>query len=199
MSTQMCKVDNLPFWVVHGSPDHVDSLSSVALTISDISAAKMALFGISRESQFHTCNQSEPCASPQRARDEEHLYRREKEVGRTVKTSVHAFQWLSPCQEGRRVFLLPAALCYCCNLNYQSYQRLSTGDHTGLLQSTVGGDGFPLSDRTLFRASAILSEDPHSSFGKCYHHMFLLFVRSQYWEHMWQVQVLITRKLWSRL
>ena len=122
-----------------------------------------------------------------------------RKLGGLSKQVSMAFQWLSPCQEGRRVFLLPAALCYCCNLNYQSYQRLSTGDQTGLLQSTVGGDGFPLSDRTLFRASAILSEDPHSSFGKCYHHMFPLFVRGQYWEHMWLVQVLITRKLWSRL
>ena len=91
-----------------------------------------------------------------------------------------AFHWLSPCQDGKGLFLLPVILCYCCNLVYQSYQRLSTGDHMALLESTVGGDSFRLSDRTLFRASVILSEDPLSSFGKCYLHMFPLFVRGQY-------------------
>ena len=137
----------------------------------------MALFRISRESRFHTYNQSEPCSSPHRARDEEHLYIREKEVGRTVKKSVHGFSLAEPLPERRGVFLLPVGLCYC-NLIYQSYQRLSTGDHMGLLESTVGGDSFPLSDRTLFRAPVILSEDLLSSFGECYLHMFPLFVRA---------------------
>ena len=159
----------------------------------------MALFRISRELRFHTCNQSEPCSSPQRARDEEHLYIREKEVGRTVKKSVHGFSLAEPLPERRGVFLLPVGLCYCCNLIYQSYQRLSTGDHMGLLESTVGGDSFPLSDRTLFRAPVILSEDPLSSFGECYLHMFPLFVRGQYCELMWLVQILTTRNLQSRL
>ena len=137
----------------------------------------MGLFRISRGWQFEVCICAEPSVSPQSARAGEHFYRGEEEVGRAPTESM-GFHCLCPCQERRGVSLLPVGGCCCCNLIYQSYQRLSTGDHMGLLESTVGGDSFPLSDRTLFRAPVILSEDLLSSFGECYLHMFPLFVRA---------------------
>ena len=51
--------------------------------------------------------------SPRKAREGEHFYREETEVGRvTVNIESMAFPWLSPCQERREVFLLPVGLCY---------------------------------------------------------------------------------------
>ena len=104
--------------------------------LSDISSAKMGLFRISRAWQFEVCICAEPSLSPQSARAGEHFYRGEEEVGRAL-TESKAFHCLCPCQERRGVSLLPVGGCCCCNLICQSYQRLSTGDHMGLLEHSV--------------------------------------------------------------
>ena len=53
------------------------------------------------------CDMASHIASPRTAREGEHFYRAEKEVGRAVvnRASV-TFHWLSPCQERRGIFLL---------------------------------------------------------------------------------------------
>ena len=114
----------------------------------------MGLSRISRELQFEVCICGEPTVSPQSARAGEHFYRGEEEVGRALSESM-AFHWLSPCQE-RRAVLLPVGGCYC-NLFYQSYQKLSTGDHMGLLEHSVVVAALCLEGLVLFRASPILS------------------------------------------
>ena len=61
--------------------------SAVDLKINrlpDISPAKMDLFGISRELHFGVCNHGKPCASSFMAKEGEHFYREEKEVGRAI-------------------------------------------------------------------------------------------------------------------
>ena len=69
----------------------------------------MGLFQISRELRFGICIHMQV---PQMAREEEHFYRGEKEVGRTMANKEPtAFNWLSPCQERGGVFHLPFGLC----------------------------------------------------------------------------------------
>lgn len=129
--------------------------------VSDISPAKMGLFSISRELQFEVCICGEPSVSPQSARAGEHFYRGEEEVGRAL-TESKAFHCLCPCQERRGVSLLPVGGCCCCNLIYQSYQRLSTGDHMGF--ALCGGDDCSLSGG-LCPVQSIT--DPLSIPGRC--------------------------------
>ena len=52
--------------------------------LPDISPAKMGLFWISRGLQFGVCDHDKPRASPNKAREGDHLYRREKELGRAT-------------------------------------------------------------------------------------------------------------------
>ena len=92
----------------------------------------MGLSRINREWKLEVCICGEPSVSPQSARAGEHFYRGEEEVERALTESM-AFQWLSSCQERRGVFLLPVGCCCCGIVIYQSHQRLSTGDHMGLL------------------------------------------------------------------
>ena len=63
--------------------------------LPDISPAKMGLFKINRELHFRVCNHGEPRASPFMAREGEHFYREEKEVGRYSKKKKKKESWLS--------------------------------------------------------------------------------------------------------
>ena len=69
-----------------------------------------------------------------------------------------AFQWLSPCQERRGVFLLPLGGCYCCNLMYQTFRGFLMGT-TWDYWSTLWWWWllFVWRDFVLFRASLTLS------------------------------------------
>ena len=133
----------------------------------------MGLSRISRELQFEVCICGEPTVSPQSARAGEHFYRGEEEVGRALSESM-AFHWLSPCQE-RRAVLLPVGGCYC-NLFYQSYQKLSTGDHMGLLEHSVVVTALCLGG--LCPVQSIT--DPLSIPGRCSLQVFTALSRGQY-------------------
>ena len=139
MSFQVCQVDNLPFWVFHGSPDHVYSLLSVDLKQIDCQIflqQRWVYSGSAENCSSSFATRVTPCASPQRARDVEHFYKGKRKLrGLFIKESM-AFHWLNPCQKRKGIFL-PVECCYCCNLIYQSYKRLSIGIHMGLLKSTV--------------------------------------------------------------
>ena len=108
---------------------------------------------------------------------------------------VMAFHCLHPCQERRGVPLLPVGGCCCCNLIYQSYQRLSTGDHMGLLEHSV----VVMTALCLGGLCPVQSiTDPLSIPGRCSLQVFTPLSQGQYWEVMWLVHGHITRK-WQSL
>ena len=113
----------------------------------------MGLFSISRELQFEVCLCGEPSVSPQSARAGEHFYRGEEEVGMAL--SVMAFQWLSPHQERRAVFLPVRAAVITSSIKVIRGFLLGT---RGLLErSVVVMTALCLEGLVLFRASPILS------------------------------------------
>ena len=152
----------------------------------------MGLFSISRELQFEVCLCGEPSVSPQSARAGEHFYRGEEEVGMAL--SVMAFQWLSPCQERRGVFL-PLGGCCCCNLMYQTFRGFLMGT-TRDYSSTLWWWWllFVWGDFVLFKASLTLS----ASQGGCSLRVFSPLSWGQYWEVLWLVHDHVARK-WQRL
>lgn len=70
------------------------------IRLPDTSLGKMGLLAISRELQSRVCNLGKPWVSLHMS-GEEHFCRGD----RAIVNRVHAFHWLSPCQE-RGVFLL---------------------------------------------------------------------------------------------
>ena len=54
------------------------------IRVPDISPANLVILGISRDLQFGVCIHGEPHGSPHTAREGEHFYREEKEVGRAI-------------------------------------------------------------------------------------------------------------------
>ena len=120
-------------------------------------------------------------------------YREEEEVWRAL-TKPMAFHCLHPCQERRGVSLLPIERCCCCNIIYQSSQRLSTGDHMGLLEHSVVVTALCLGG--LCPVQSIT--DPLSIPGRCSLQVFSPLSQGQYWEVMWLLHSHITRK-WQSL
>lgn len=88
--------NELHFWVWHPFTHQPNTLQGSSLVLmpatkvlawnrlSDISPAKMGLFGISRELQFRVCKHGEAYTNPHTTREEEHFYRWAKEVGRAL-------------------------------------------------------------------------------------------------------------------
>ena len=73
----------------------------------------MGLFGINNELEFLICNYGESHANSQQKWQGELFYKGEREAGMaTVNKESMAFHWISLCQEGRGIFLLPVGLCY---------------------------------------------------------------------------------------
>ena len=114
----------------------------------------MGLSRIGREWQFEVCVCGQPSVSPQSARAGEHFYRGEEEVGRAL-TDIMAFQWLSPHQERRAVFLPVRAAVITSSIKVIRGFLLGT---MGLLErSVVVMTALCLEGLVLFRASPILS------------------------------------------
>ena len=67
-------------------------------------SVKIGLFRISGELQFRVCNHGEPCASSHMAREGEHFYKEEKEVGRAVANRVHGFLFAESLPGEKRSF-----------------------------------------------------------------------------------------------
>lgn len=84
--------------------------------------------------------------------------------------------------------------CCCCKLMYQSYQRLSTGDHMGLLESALEVmTALCLEGLVLFRASPILSASQGGVLSKSSPH----FPKANT-EVLWLIHSHVTRK-WQSL
>ena len=154
----------------------------------------MSLFGFSRELLFKVSNQHQSHASPQSAGKGEHFYRGEGKLG-GMSNSVHFFSLAESLPGKERGLSSSCWGCSSCNLMYQSYQRLSTGDHMGLLESSVAMVAtLCLEGLVLFRASLTLS----ASQGRCSLQVFSPLFRGHYWEVLWLVHAHITRK-WQSL
>ena len=92
-------------------------------SLPDISPAKMGLFRSRRELQFGVSNHSKLLASPSMAREGEHIYRGEKEVGRAIVNRVHGFS-LAESSPGRKRSL---SFSCCALLSSQGMRALPSG------------------------------------------------------------------------
>ena len=104
-----------------------------------------------------------------------------------------SFQWLSPCQERRGVFLLPLGGCYCCNLMYQTFRDFLMGtawDYSSTLWWWW----------LLFGGTLSCSEHhwPSQHPREMSLQVFSQLSWGQYWEVLWLVHDHVTRK-WQRL
>ena len=127
----------------------------------------MGLSRIGREWQFEVCVCGQPSVSPQSARAGEHFYRGEEEVGRAL-TDIMAFQWLSPHQERRAVFLPVRAAVITSSIKVIRGFLLGT---MGLLERSV----VVMTALCLGRLCPVQSiTDPLSIPGRCSLHVFSL-------------------------